>query len=276
MCSRWKATECALQASVDAAGARRFQELAARAAPGLACFADARTLLAFLHASNGSDDERDRLLADLVTATQRRDGGSALARDILWLALWPGLTALHRRIPRWLVDTEDDVAAEVADKFTLAIDRLDLSGCSKVAATLIWNTQRQVYAGLRVSCFRRSLEQPFDEEAEYASVAPLGAEVVNALIDLEREAGRDADLVLSCVVEGLTTREMASRCGSAREAVKKRVQRILDRLRADDAVVPDRRSAPLIRCRGRRRGEEAMTDESRNGSDGIDAERPAR
>lgn len=246
MCSRWKTIEEALGVSVRTAGPGQFSELVARYEPALKRFADGRALLEHLHARDGSDEERDEILGALVSAAKRGGDPAGLARDLLWLALWPGLTALLRRTAAWASEGEDEAAAEIAEKFAVAIDRLELSGCRKVAATLLWNTRRQVYAVLKVRTLWHAIEAPLEEDVDPVAHTPAAADVVDALSDLEREAGADADLLLLCLVEGLTTREAACRCGCGREAVKKRLQRITARLRHHDVAanaksdVPDR------------------------------------
>jgi hypothetical protein len=241
VCSQWKKIEAALNEKVGAAKREQFAALTG-ATPELAPFASPQSLLAHLHARAGSDEERDRMLGALVLAARRRAATAGLARDVLWLALWPGLTALFRRTATWVSDGEDEAAAEIAEEFAIAIDRLEVAGCHRIAATLLWNTRRQVHATLRVRALWHALEAPFDEDAQAAPDRPSTVEVVDALEDLERELGEDAQLFVACLVEGLTTREAACRCGCGREAVKKRLQRIAARLRREVGAAADARS----------------------------------
>ena len=73
MYSRWEAIGRALKKYVAVAGERGFADLGAGPAPALQGYKDAQGLLAYLHAGEGSDPERDLILADLVRAAQAND-----------------------------------------------------------------------------------------------------------------------------------------------------------------------------------------------------------
>jgi DNA-directed RNA polymerase specialized sigma24 family protein len=240
---------------VEAAGERGFLELGGRV-PGLLAFGGAGAFLRHLHGRPGSDPERDRLLGQIVVASRTRDVPGRLATALLWLAFWPALTALLERTIARSSDDADELAADLAEKFTVVISKCDPAAVTKVAATLLWNTRRRFWESLRSRDEVRATEVPMNDEAERHLTVPPEAEMVDALHDLDRELGSDADLVLGCMVEGFTTREMSGRCGVAREAVKKRLQRASARLRASggpnrfDRSVPDRGAREPIRYRG--------------------------
>jgi DNA-directed RNA polymerase specialized sigma24 family protein len=262
--SRWEEIGRALRKYVDSAGERGLAALAAEHAPGLRVFRDAAALIEHLHARDGSDDERDRLLGELVVAAKGQGNSAQLARALLWLAFWPALTALLRRSTLWSSDDADELAADLAEKFTVVVSKCDPGVVSKVAATLLWNTRRDFWSTLKTRAHLRAMECRLDGDAEHYASVPSAAEVVDALSDLESEIGADAELVLRCLVEGLTTREAARRCGVQREAIKKRLQRASARLRASalarrcETDVPDRSPGlPMVSRAMQRHGESA-------------------
>jgi DNA-directed RNA polymerase specialized sigma24 family protein len=260
VCSQWQEIGRALWRDVEAAGEREFVELGGRA-PGLLAFDGPEGFLHHLHGRPGSDPERDRLLGEIVLASRANDGPGRLATALLWLAFWPALTALLERTIARASDDADELAADLAEKFTVVISKCDPAVVTRVAATLLWNTRRRFWDSLRSRDEVRANEVPLGEEAVRHLSVPPEADMVDVLHDLDRELGGDADLVLGCVVEGFTTREMAGRCGIAREAIKKRLQRASARLRACDDPnrfdrgVPDLGAHEPIRYRGMKQHE---------------------
>ena len=256
MYSRWEEIGRALERCVEIAGERGFADLGAARAPSLRGYQGAGALLEHLHARAGSDPERDRLLAELVVAAKTSDGPGRLATALLWLAFWPALTSLLGRTIARSSDDADELAADLAEKFTIVIARCDPKVVTKMAATLLWNTRRRFWESVRVRCQVQAMEVPFTEEAERHLAVQPDAEIVDALNDLERELGDDAELVLGCMVEGFTTREAAAHRGVSREAIKKRLQRASARLHAGGMVrrwrrgVPDRSATSPIQGKG--------------------------
>ena len=258
MCNEWKAIEASIRATVKAAGASRFGDLSRNTE--VSVFPDAEDLLQHLRDRDSAFEERDHLLAILVKSARGRDSTAALARGLLWLALWPGLTALLGKTKAWRIDDKGDLIAEITAHFTYAIEYLDLGHCKKIAATLLWNTRRGVVETLRQRSIDRATERPFsaeaEAEAESAAMPPPTADVMDVIADLRHETPEDAEVIIACVLEGQTTREFARLHNEEREAVKKRLQRALDRVReamsaeTDESDVPNRPQNPLIEIRG--------------------------
>lgn len=221
------------------------------ARPELRGFVDPSALLDHLHDLSGDLDQKDRILAGLVTASQGAGPGREVAVILLWLALWPGLDALYRRLWRHFAAAPDDLVSEISDRFTAGIHRLDCGRVRRIAATLLMNTERDIRADLRkrwAEAARRD-ELP-DEGARINRAAraipptgwrdsafglPLGADTdASALtirIALAAMIGNDADLVVAVVILGEGQREAASRLGISHDAARKRYQRSIDRLR---------------------------------------------
>ena len=141
---------------------RRFQTLT-RSAPALAPFADPGALLALLHGRVAEPGEKNRVLAALVAEAQAVGSSGETAQTMLWLALWPGLDAVHRRLSRDYRSAPEELVSEIAGQFTTGIARLDRSRVRRIAATLIRNVERDIRA--------RPGPIPADEPMEEA--APL-------------------------------------------------------------------------------------------------------
>ncbi|MDX2087873.1 MAG: sigma-70 family RNA polymerase sigma factor [Kofleriaceae bacterium] len=254
MCTQWRSIESALRSKVLAAGPGGFREIAEGTA--LTLYQDAESLLHHLHERGGSDEERDHLLAALVAMARGRDRRAALARDVLWLAMWPGLTALLKRAEAWGVEDDRELAGEIVLRFAETIEDVDLSRCSRVAATLILNTRRGLVEMVKGRANQRAVEEPLaDESAVPASPSQVEA-AAQAIAELRARDPEEAELVVACVIEGVTTREVAERSGVEREAVKKRLRRALDRMRTSMSAtrespgVPICPENPLIEGRG--------------------------
>lgn len=222
-----------------------------QAQPELRGFVDPCALLDHLHDLSGDLDEKDRVLAGLVTASQGSGPGREVAVILLWLALWPGLDALYRRLWRHFAAAPDDLVSEIADRFTAGIHRLDRGRVRRIAATLLLNVERDIRADLRkrwAEAARR--DQMPDDCAENDSAAgtvpptarpdsvfglPPGvdADTAAAMIreNLATMIGDDADLVVAVVIVGEGQREAAGRLGISHDAARKRYQRSMDRLR---------------------------------------------
>ena len=243
MYTTWARIQSSLRNEVERAGRAGFRELAAPD-ERLRLFDSAPALLLHLHGRAGSDAERDGILAYLFVAS-RGDGKPAkLARALVWLALWPSLDATLHTTAEWACEDPDELTAELAEKFTIVVARLDLAAVTKVAATLAWNTRRRLWHSLAARREVRQMELPSGRDADLVPQSDHTIEVVETIADVERLAGRDADLVLACLLGGLTAREAGVQWGAQREAIKKRVQRAVSRVRCDEDddpifVVPD-------------------------------------
>lgn len=252
MCVEWKSIENVLTSKIASAGPHAFRDLAA--ATVLAQFADAPALIVHLHDHDGSDTGRDHLLAALVEIAKGRDRRAAFARDVLWLAMWPGLTALLRRAAAWGIEDEREIVGEITLSFAETVEHMKLDRCTRIAADLIRNTKRALGSWLRTRFAEQNHEQPLLGEGDRAfdrGTESLGDRTAMEAVETLREEDPDgAELIMACVVEGITTREAAERCGAEREAVKKRLHRALVRLRnamsadAGESDVPDRLKNP--------------------------------
>ena len=210
---------------------RKFQALA-RSDRALAPFADPGALLALLHGRAAGPEEKNRVLAALVAEAQAGGTAGETAQTMLWLALWPGLDAVHRRLARFYRQAPEELVSEIAGRFTTGIARLDRSRVRRIAATLIRNVERDIRA-------RPSLipaDEPMEEAAPLSVLGlPDGVdpELATELLGERLRAwiGDEADIVLAIAVGGETSDEVAARLGMTASAVRKRYRRALARLR---------------------------------------------
>ncbi|MBI5531804.1 MAG: sigma-70 family RNA polymerase sigma factor [Deltaproteobacteria bacterium] len=225
----------------------------------LRAFAEPGVLVSFLTSKGGDLDEKDRILSTLVTMVQRRQE-QKLASALLWLGLWPGLDAAYRRRIKHFASRPAELVSEIADAFTSLVERLRFETVSRVAATLVRSTERDVMDRRRkvwseAARIRESKANPlaFDEfiqDAEIGKVpvdhwtAPRMESVLGLLPGLgfdqdvkalhaclEPIVGDDAELLVAVLVLEETQREAGERLGLSHDAARKRFQRALGRVR---------------------------------------------
>ena len=221
---------------------RRFQTLA-RSNPALAPFADPGALLALLHGRDAEPEEKNRVLAALVAVSQAGGLSGEAAQTMLWLALWPGLDAVHRRLSRFYRQAPEELVSEIAGRFTAGIARLDLSHVRRLAATLTRNIERDIRRSLGAAWAdeaRRSDEAvddiappPVPDAALLGLPEGVDADVAAALLGerLRVWIGDDAAIVVAIAVVGETSHEVGARFGIDPAAVRQRYRRALARLR---------------------------------------------
>jgi len=217
--------------------------------PTFAALADPGAVVAHLTSRDGDLDEKDQLLAALVTAAQRRQH-QRLPSTLLWLGLWPGLDAAYRRCLRHFMEAPEELVSELALAFTSLVESLDFDSTRRVAATLVRSTERAVmhrkkrtwvslaWGGVvSVRWMGHHASAPWPESALGMSQGScLGAELETLRARLGRLVGADADLLLLVVVLQHTQKEAGIRLGLSHAAARKRFQRGLRRIRHQLAV----------------------------------------
>lgn len=234
MRARWEALHAALERSVRTLQAEQSFQEAKLQHPALAGFDDAEKLVAHLVTWGGDGDEKDRVLAALVTMVQGREHHE-LASALLWLGMWPGLSAIFGRRVRHFKDEPDELLAEIARAFTELVERLDLASVHRVAATLVRsNGDGDPFDVSRFDA--RSLERWRERENGSALGLTPGLsfdeDVAVLRAWLEPVVGEDAELLIAVLVEGESRRDVGERLGLATDSGRKRVQRAVARLKA--------------------------------------------
>lgn len=244
MRASWEALHAGLARSVRTLQAEQsFNTIRQQHTP-FGRFDDVDALVAHLTSKFGDRDEKDTLLGLLATLVQ--DGEQRdLASALLWLGLWPGLDAIHRRRTRHYLDAPDDLVSEIADAFSEEIAALDLTRVHRVAATLVRSTERRVLEA-RASAWRETnTVQPsgdiwaLDEPPPARRDSRLGLpptlspdeDIEHLRAWLTPIVGADAELVLAVLVLEETQREAAQRLGLSHDAARKRFQRAFARIR---------------------------------------------
>jgi hypothetical protein len=243
----WADLRRELQRSIDAATTPSYFETVRSRSPSVRPFASVGALLRYLGEDLGADlDAKSAIFSDLVLCTQRSGGASSLAQTVLWLSLWPGLTAaVGRRAWLWR-DAPADLISEVTNIFTRLVTRMDLSRVHRVIGTLVRSTERDV---IRASVIRqrdRCRETPanlpvavpgtvHEEPISVQNQANLTA--LARLIAFARQ-GQIHDPVVQAIVLGLGPRHVVATLGIKAPAARKRLQRAREKLRVTLAARP--------------------------------------
>ncbi|NQV47012.1 MAG: sigma-70 family RNA polymerase sigma factor [Rhodospirillaceae bacterium] len=197
-------------------------------------FIDPCALLDHLHSKGDRLDEKNQILAALVTTAQEVGPAQKVATTMLWLALWPGLDALYRRLLRYFLQHPEDLVSEISDQFSKGIQCLDLNRVNRIAATLILNVEREIRTSLKASWVEAGLRDVMpDEQSEpqpscvFALPDGIGTDEATALLTNQLEAwiGDDASLVISIAIHGNRQHEAGDDLGISAEAARKRYQR---------------------------------------------------
>jgi DNA-directed RNA polymerase specialized sigma24 family protein len=220
---------------------------------------DPIALVEYLRDRTIDADDRGCVLGRLVVAARKGERHAAIASSILWLALWPALDGIFRRLVGRGRPPEE-VASDIAAAFLERIDRIDLQRVGKLAATLVRSTERDVI--MRRQRDRRWSAihlggQTLDEES--VAIEPLDPrswrlesdDVVALARWVEAHVGHDAEIVMRAVVDDECQRILAARVGLSHEALRKRLQRALRRLRAvlaanDNGIAVPNPDAPCL------------------------------
>jgi RNA polymerase sigma-70 factor (ECF subfamily) len=215
------------------------------------------SLVGFLLVPGAGIDEKDALYRVLLETARARTEPSRLAATLIWLGLWPALDRLYCRYARDVAD-ENELASELAFHFVRQIHRVELARTKHLAPTIVLNVRRDV-AAWRARLWSEAIRQVAllddtlerDENACWppCQIAPSDPDhTIEALRTwLRRAVGQDAEVVLATAVLGVTEREVAERMGLRYEAIRKRFQRAMRRIRRrvgrrGRLVVPEKES----------------------------------
>lgn len=203
---------------------------------------DPADLLERLHApAEDQGQGRNVILRALVTESQQGDRPQT-AVILLFLALWPGLDAVYRRLLRHFRTEPELLVAEISEWVTRGIDGMVLERVTWVAATLVRNTERDIRRGLAARWGEEALREELRDHGRMVAPAeppvfqfgpPADAEQATAAIEtrLRNLVGSNAGLVTAVAIHGELQNEAALRLGISHEAARKRYQRALGRLR---------------------------------------------
>ncbi len=250
MRARWEALHASLEQSVRSLEAERQFNEAKQRHPVLQRFEDPGALLEHLKSKSGDLDEKDAIYGSLVRIIQGRGEQAALAGSLVWLGLWPGLDAIFRRRVHLFPGHPEELVSDIGDCFTDLIEALDFARVRRVAANLVWSTEREVLVRRREKWSEDGSRDDLPDESALGATDPIepadppppsrfGLE--GDLPDEEEIAvirerllpvlGDDVDLVIGAAIYGQNQRQLGERLGLSHEAARKRVQRAMARLR---------------------------------------------
>ena len=244
----WRSLHDDLMRSIETIKFKKNFDGVRRSSPRLQRFADHYALLDYLHTPAGDLDDKDRILALLIEKAQGPSSHGETATTLVWLALWPGLDAMYRRLFRYFVKAPEELVSEISDRFMTVVHRFDGSRVRRVAATILRNTERLIRHDLREDWQRSKRTDPLsDEEMVRLDFArqrglsqtefgfPLGTDVGTTTTMLRAMLvsliGVDAELVIAVAIFGELQNEAAARLAVSPGAARKRYQRAVARLR---------------------------------------------
>src|SRR6266700_2199237 len=179
--------------------------------------------------------KKDRVLEALICSLDDA-GACRLAQVLLLLCLWPGLDAIYRRRISFFRHDPQDLAAEIVDRFTDCVHRIDLRRVTCLTATLVRNTERVLVdarrkdAAFAARAVEVTPEEPDRRDAEFRA-APFGVpcarwdatSVAGLRAWLRQAVGDDADLVIDAVLLEKSGRELAESFGMSHAAARQRL-----------------------------------------------------
>jgi hypothetical protein len=186
-------------------------------------------------------EARSVVLGALIERLHGDGADGALARTLLWLAMWPSLDATFARFARQYAERQNELVSEIGYRFTELISRYDPKRAPCVVAGLALGTRRDIAQSLRREVRRArtlvavvhamDVEDPPTDAAIDALLAWLPA-ADDAERWLVEQLGNDGVLVHSVVVQEERCNAAAAALGLRPDAANKRVRRALARLRA--------------------------------------------
>ena len=245
MRARWTALHESLVRSITTLKADQQFKTANKMGTALAPFTAADALVAHLTAKDGDRDEKDQIYRALVRAIQSRSEWADLATALLWLGLWPGLDAIYNHRLRDFVGHPDELVTEVSFIFTTTVGRIDLAGVNRLAATLIWNVERDIRDALKRRWAHEARVVDVDDPTATGPDPHLQTEPSIDDRELPVDANDlpavrawladivhgDADLVIGAALYGFDLHELGDELGIGHEAARKRFQRAIKRIR---------------------------------------------
>lgn len=199
-------------------------------------------LVALLHDVGADLDRKEGIYQELVGAAREHGPRARLAMRLVWIGLWPGLDRVRGRL-QLRCPRRADLDAELMQAFVEAVARVDLGRSRRLAATLVRNTERRVCERVQREA-RRAVEhypEPCELSVSQPEISTFGlpagrpeAERIAVLRAwLVEIAGDDAELVVRAVLLGELPSAVGAELGLEEGVARKRVQRALQRVRAE-------------------------------------------
>jgi hypothetical protein len=221
--------------------ASRFQSIQ-DAAPQLKRFSRPSDLLRVLWDAEDKDyATKDACLHALISVFHARPEVKAACFQLLLLALWPALEHLYYRLLP-VNDWAEDFFSEIYWAFLAEIEGWKLRKTDKLAANLVLNTRKRIFAAAGVEANKRSAAEdsepspprPWRSPKWEPLFRPRPPRLAAALDDLiARGVIREDDclFVVQHVVYEIPLKKLAQEQGRPYTAVRKRFFRLIVKLR---------------------------------------------
>jgi DNA-directed RNA polymerase specialized sigma24 family protein len=204
-------------------------------------FASIASMMEHQYARGGDPAARFRIVRALVGAAQSDQRYRSTAHLVVITVLWPGLDAVFWRLSRGFPAARDDLPTEILTRFGEAIVVMDLNKVTAVVATLLRNVERDLRRDLIASRVIDQALRPIDDPAIEASIAelatPISIETTDIAECLQRLNPKERQLLLRVFILGETQEEAGLALGLKPDAARKRFQRALVKLRAQQKNV---------------------------------------
>jgi hypothetical protein len=215
----------------------------------LARFSSASEFLKYLAEDLSADlDANETMYSHLVTCAQKKGPTATFAQTLLWLGLWPGLSAAFARRAWFWRDCPEDLVSEVTGIFTTLVARMNLSRVRRVIANLVRSTESGlIMAGIKRD---RSRKRVRDIDSELGANAQENAAQVgfragtwlpDALISVMRR--RHGARVADAALRSEPARILGKALGLPLAVARKRLKRARDQLKRllEDSTFPTAR-----------------------------------
>lgn len=210
--------------------------------PILARFSTVASLMEHQNAHRGDPADRFSVVRALVTTAQSDQCYRSTAHLLVLLALWPGLDAVLWRLSRGFPAARDDLAGDILVRTSEAILGLDLDRVTAVASTILRNVERDIRRDLIAQRVRGHALQHIDNPSVGELVGTMvAADPEDDLVVAGNLAGLksdDAHLLRRVFILGETQEEAGQSLGLSHAAARKRFQRAIAKLLAQQKKLP--------------------------------------
>lgn len=236
MRASWSALHASITRILNRSSSDAEFQLMRQGHPDLAPFASIASLMEHQHAHGGEPAAKFRVVRALVAAAQSGKRYRSTAHLMVIAVLWPGLDAVLWRLSRGFPTARDDLPADILARFGEAILVIDLNKVTAVVGTLLRNVERDLRRDLIAARVIDQTSQPINDTAVEASIAalavPMSVEKTDIANCLEGLNPKDGQLICRVFIFGETQEEAGPALGLNPAAARKRLQRALAKLRA--------------------------------------------
>lgn len=242
MRASWVALHTSLSRILNRCTSETAFQIMGKTHPILARFSSVASLMEHQNAHRGDPANRFSVVRALVTAAQSDPCYRSTAHLLVLLALWPGLDAVLWRLARGFPAARDDLPGDILVRTSEAILGLDLDGVTAVTSTILRNVERDIRRDLITQRVRGQASQHIDD--------PAVEELIGTMVAADPEGDRvvayhlaglkpdDAHLLRRVFILGETQEEAGQSLGLSHAAARKRFQRAIAKLQAQQKNLP--------------------------------------